>query len=475
MPRIDRRRSTYPPRQVDVGIVHLGLGAFHRAHQAVYLERWLDRNRGGEWGICAANIRSNREIVDRLTAGHCRYHVVEYRDREHVRIAEVQAIREALFAGEDRAPLIARMLAPGTRIVSLTVTEKGYCLQPASGELDPDDPGIAHDLARPKQARTAPGILLEAIRQRRRAGHPPFTVLSCDNMPANGARTRRAVLALAGQQSAALARWIDDNVPFPSSMVDRIVPAMTAEREDELAGLIGEPDPAAIACEAFSQWVIEDRFVAGRPDWENDGVEMVDDVQPFETMKLRLLNGAHSLLAYIGLARGKTTVAAAVADPALNALVREYFAEAAATLAPAAGLDPKCYQSALLERFGNDALEHRLEQIAMDGSQKLPQRWLDGALENLRQDRPISVTAEAVAAWMAYVRGENDSGASWRVDDPLAPRLAGCHRSERSVDDTVAALLAVREVFPAALAERDDFRAAVRAAYARLKDADADR
>jgi fructuronate reductase len=468
VPAITRRASTLDPAKVGIGIVHIGLGAFHRAHQAVYVERYLNRTGGGDWGICAANIRSNREIVDRLTAQGCRYHVAEYADAGHVALAEVRAIREALFAATDKRRLLARMTDPATKIVSLTVTEKGYGLSPAAGELKLDDAAVAHDLATPADPETAPGLVLEALRQRRDRGIGPFTVLCCDNMPDNGARTRHAVSALAARQSQPLQAFVQESVAFPATMVDRIVPAVTAGRLETLAELIGEADPAAVACERFSQWVIEDRFSAGRPDWEADGVEMVDDVRPFESMKLRMLNGAHSLIAYVGLHRGFDTVAEAIADPAVAALVRDFFAEAAATLAPTPGIEPEAYAAALLDRFANDALAHRLSQIAMDGSQKLPQRMLDAARINLEQGRGISATAAAVAAWIAYVRGADDAGNKWAVDDPLAVELAACHAGNRKLDDIVAAILSISAIFPAALAAHPGFRTAVTGAYTRL-------
>jgi fructuronate reductase len=465
---IERRVSHYAPERVGIGIVHIGLGAFHRAHQAAYLEAWLNRNGGGDWGICAANIRSNRTLVEQLNAQGCRYHIAEFADSAHVRITEIASIRRALFAGPDKRALLEQMTAPGTRIVSLSVTEKAYYLNPATGELLVDHADVVHDRANPATPRTAPGLVVEALKRRRAAELAPFTVLSCDNMPDNGRRTRRAIVTLAAEQSAALAEWIETAVACPSSMVDRIVPAVTDETRRRLDTLIGFDDPVAVACEAFSQWVIEDRFPEGRPDWEPDGVEMVADVRSYETMKLRMLNGAHSLLAYLGLQRGRSTVAEAIADPALSALVETFFEEAGATLDRGAGLDTAAYAATLMRRFGNDALEHRLSQVAMDGSQKLPQRWLEAALINLEQGRPISATAEAVAAWMAYVRGKDSSGRTYTVDDPLARKLADCHRRRHTAEDVVDALLGIREIFPERLAERPDFRNAVRRAYVDL-------
>jgi fructuronate reductase len=472
MPEIERRHSRYAPNSVQIGIVHIGLGAFHRAHQAAYLEHWLNRNNGGDWGICAANIRSNSQLVRQLQARDCRYHIAEFADREHVRLTEIGSIRRVLFARDEARELLEQMTTPATKIVSLTVTEKGYYLNPATGQVLFDDPAIAHDLDRPHAPRTAPGFVLEALRRRRTLGIAPFTVLCCDNMPANGERTRRAVCGLASRVSEDLASWIESDVAFPSTMVDRIVPALTPEMAGRLEELIGHADPAAVACEAFSQWVIEDRFPMGRPDWEADGVEMVDDVVPYETMKLRLLNGAHSLLAYVGLLDGLSTVAAAIAEPGLAALVTGYFDEAGATLT-AGPSEQAIYREALLARFRNDALDHQLRQIAMDGSQKIPQRWLDGVWINLERGRPVRATAHAVAAWMRYVRGSDGRGRQWQVDDPLASTLADCHRKHTNAREIASALLSIRSVFPEPLAQHEGFRHAVLAAFEQIVSSEA--
>ncbi|MAM58153.1 MAG: mannitol dehydrogenase [Salinicola sp.] len=455
---IEREPSRRPPS--GIGIVHLGLGAFHRAHQAVYLQRHLDRTGADDWGISSANIRANRTLVDQLRDGDCRYHVAEFSDSEHVTLREITAIREALYAGPDgpdRERLLARMSDPAVRIVTLTVTEKGYFLSPGSGELLTDAPAIAHDIAHPESPDTAPGTLLEALARRRSAGVPPFAVLCCDNMPHNGRRTRRAVVSLARHRDGELADWIDASVAFPSSMVDRIVPAMTDADRTRLAGL-GIDDPAAVVCETFSQWVVEDDFPLGRPDWEAEGVEMVADVAPFETMKLRLLNGAHSLLAYLGALAGIETVDAAVARPAFRQLLRHYWQQdAIPTLSLPAATDVAAYTDGLLARFGNDSLRHRLQQIAMDGSQKLPQRWLAGGVERSIDTADINVTALGVAGWIRYTAGTDLSGQPHPVDDPMAETFAALHR--RHGDDHAAlidAFLALDAVFPAAL--RDDRR-----------------
>lgn len=465
------------PKSGQIGIVHLGLGAFHRAHQAVYLERYRQRSGDGEWGVCSANLRSSVGLVDGLRAAGLRYHVAEYADSKNITLREIGVIEEALFSGRDadghwsrdREALLAQMASVDTRIVTLTVTEKGYFLNPASGELRVDDPMIVGDIASPQQPRTAPGLIVEALVRRQEAGIAPFTVLSCDNMPDNGKRTRQAVVQLAEQRDAELASWIANKVAFPSSMVDRIVPAMTDADFERLAAL-GVTDSNAVVCEAFSQWVVEDHFPLGRPNWEAEGVEMVADVEPFETMKLRMLNGSHSLLAYLGALAGIETVYDGINHDELRALLRRYMLdEAAPTLEMPKGIDLEAYADSLLARFANDSLRHRLQQIAMDGSQKLPQRWLTGAKERSAAGQSSPCVALGVAAWIRYTAGQDLQGNSYPVDDPLAKRFAELHqRHGRDPSTLVAAYLAMDDVVPNALAQDEAFAQAVLAAYQAL-------
>ncbi|WP_447045039.1 mannitol dehydrogenase family protein [Vreelandella sp. H-I2] len=464
-----------------IAIVHLGLGAFHRAHQAVYLERYRQRSGDDTWGVCSANLRSSVGLVDGLrAAGHC-YHVAEYADSESITLREIGVIEETLFSGRDgadegmdswgrdREALLARMASEDTRVVTLTVTEKGYFLNPASGELKVDDPMIIGDIASPQQPRTAPGLLVEALARRHEAGIAPFTVLSCDNMPDNGKRTRQAVVQLAEHRNAALASWIAREVAFPCSMVDRIVPAMTDADFERLA-VLGVSDPNAVVCEAFTQWVVEDNFPQGRPDWEAEGVEMVADVAPFETMKLRMLNGSHSLLAYLGALAGIETVYDGINHVELRALLRRYMLEEAApTLEMPGGIDLGAYADSLLARFANDSLRHRLQQIAMDGSQKLPQRWLSGALERSAAGQTSPCVALGMAAWIRYTAGQDLQDNSYPVDDPLAKRFAELHQKHGSDPSAlVAAYIAMDDVVPNALAQDEAFAQAVLAAYQAL-------
>ncbi|WP_394424973.1 mannitol dehydrogenase family protein [Vreelandella stevensii] len=460
-----------------IGIVHLGLGAFHRAHQAVYLERYRQRSGDTRWGVCSANLRSSVGLVDGLHAAGYRYHVAEYSSRETLTLRDIGVLEEALFTGcdaagqwgRDREVLLARMAAAETRIVTLTVTEKGYFLHPASGELRTEDPMVASDMATPERPRTAPGLLLEALARRYKAGVAPFTVLSCDNMPDNGKRTRQAVLQLAQLRDASLAQWIASEVAFPCSMVDRIVPAMT-EQDFERLSVLGVNDPNAVVCEAFSQWVVEDHFPMGRPEWEAEGVDMVADVAPFETMKLRMLNGSHSLLAYLGAVAGIETVFDGVNHTGLRTLLRRYMLEEAApTLDMPDGIDLDAYADSLLARFANDSLRHRLQQIAMDGSQKLPQRWLSGTLARRRHGGETPFVALGMAAWIRYTAGHDLHGQSYPVDDPLAQRFASLHQvHEGDCAGLVTAFLNMQDIVPGALAADSAFVACVSAAYRAL-------
>lgn len=476
------QRIDASPKSGQISIVHLGLGAFHRAHQAVYLERYRQRSGDSEWGVCSANLRSSVGLVDGLRDANYRYQVAEYADSDTLTLREIGVIEETLFSGcdssgnssgnragnwgRDREALLARMAAVDTRIVTLTVTEKGYFLNPASGELRLEDPMIIGDIASPQQPRTAPGLLVEALARRHAAGIAPFTVLSCDNMPDNGKRTRQAVVQLAEQRDVALASWIADKVAFPCSMVDRIVPAMTDVDFERLAAL-GANDPNAVVSEAFTQWVVEDNFPMGRPNWEAEGVEMVADVAPFETMKLRMLNGSHSLLAYLGALAGIETVFDGVNHAGLRALLRRYMLEEAApTLKMPEGIDLAAYADSLLARFANDSLRHRLQQIAMDGSQKLPQRWLSGALERSAAGLSSPCLALGMAAWIRYTDGEDLQGNRYSIDDPMANRFAELHQTHGGNSTAlINAFLAVDDVVPAVLAANQSFVDEVLSAY----------
>jgi fructuronate reductase len=368
-------RPGYDPRKVAIGIVHLGPGAFHRAHQAVYADALLHDD--PRWGICAVSLRT-RDLREALAPQDGLYTVAVLDAEVSWRV--IGSLREILVAADDADRIYRRLAAPTTRIVTLTVTEKGYCLD-GKGALDMAHPHIRHDLDHPRAPISAVGVLVEGLRQRREAGTAPFTKICCDNLTDNGRKLGAAVIALAESNDPDLAGWIETEAAFPCTMVDSIVPATDAALRNRVREVIGAQDHWPVQREAFSQWVIEDRFCNEMPDWSALGVTITDDVAGYESAKLRLLNGAHSTLAYIGLARGYTSVSEAMADTALAEFVRALMIE---DIKPSVriprGLDIDAYIEAVLQRFRNPAIRHELAQIAWDGSQKLPFRIL-GAIE----------------------------------------------------------------------------------------------
>ena len=439
-------RPAYDACGTGVGIVHLGIGAFQRAQTATYTDDALALS-PGDWGFCGVSLRSP-DVRDRLAPQDGLYTSVE-KSPDGIRRRVIGCVREVLFLGEDREHIQERIESPATQIVSLTVTEKGYCHDPATGQLNLAHPDIVHDLADSARPTSAVGLIVAALDARRAAGTPPFTVLCCDNLPHNGALLQGLTLAFARERDAALARWIEDHARFPSTMVDRIVPATTEGDIADNDAALGLHDAAPVVHEPFRQWVIEDRFVGARPAWERAGVQFVSDVAPFEAMKLRLLNASHSAFAYLGYLAGYDTIYQVAAQAEFVAFMRRLMREEVApTLALPAGVDIGAYQEALVRRFANPALPHRTWQIAMDGSQKLPQRILGTVRDNLAAGRKIDLLALAVAGWMRYVSGIDERGREIRISDPLAPefaRLAAVHRGDPGALAT--ALLSLHAIF----------------------------
>ena len=461
----ETRRPAYDRSGVTPGIVHLGIGAFHRAHQAVVIDDLLA---GGatDWGIVGASLRSP-DTRDALAPQDCLY-TVAVRSGAGTDHRIIGSVLGCEVATENPGQLIARLTNPATRIVSLTVTEKGYCHTPQTGELDGGHPDIVHDLQNPSTPRSAIGFLVAALARRRIAGEVPFTVLSCDNLSANGQTIGRLVMQFAALRSRDLAKWIEAEVAFPSTMVDRIVPETTDADRAAVSSAIGMIDTWPVVTEPFTQWIVEDRFSSGRPDFAAAGVQMVSDVKPFEHMKLRLLNASHSALAYLGYLAGHETIAAVMTDDRFAAFARQVMEDAAPTLAMPAGTDLAGYSASLLHRFANPALHHRTWQIAMDGSQKLPQRLLATIEERMRLGLPIDTHALAVAGWMRYVTAKDEQGNPIDVRDPLAPKLAAIAEAAGPVAERLApALLEVDSIF-GALGTDPRMRGAVTAALAKL-------
>ncbi|MFQ1702819.1 mannitol dehydrogenase family protein [Loktanella agnita] len=449
-----------------IGMVHLGPGAFFRAFNAVYTDAAMQAE-GGDWGIAAVSLRSPTARDQMAPQGGVYTSCTLAPGGLQAQV--IGAVSKLLVAPEDPGAVVDLMADPKVKIVSLTITEKGYCHSPATGRLDLSHPDIAYDLENLATPRSAMGLICAALAQRRQAGAGPFTVLSCDNLPANGALTRQMVLDFARSLSPELADWIAEAVPFPSTMVDRITPATTDADIDRLDAETGYRDPAMVVHEPFRQWVIEDNFACGRPAWEIAGAQFVKSVEAHELMKLRCLNGTHSTLAYLGYLAGYDTIAACVADPDFAALCEALWRDEILPTVPAPeGEDLPAYAAALLDRYRNPAIRHRTWQIAMDGSQKLPQRLLGTIRDNLDQGRVPLRLCLAVAAWMRYVGGVDEKGQSIDVRDPLADTLKVASDGADSAEAKVAALLAFDDIFAPALAADPGFRAAVTAAYQAL-------
>lgn len=449
----------FDPRDLPIGIVHFGVGAFHRAHQALYTQEAIGLQ-PGPWGISGVVPRLP-DVRPALVPQDGLYAVIERRQGT-LTAKVVGSVREVLFAPEQMEAVVVRLAAPTTRVVTLTITEKGYCLDPATSRLNETNPEIVHDLTEKEPPLTAIGQIAYGLAARRRLGGGRLTILSCDNIMENGKVTERALMRFLELADRDLAAWVADNVTFPSSMVDRIVPAATEDSLAEVERQIGLRDEAGIVCESFRQWVIEDAFAAGRPAWEEAGAMVVADVVPYETMKLRLLNGSHSTLAYLGYLSGYQTIAAAIGDPGLRALVEGMMQhEVSPTLKVPGGVDLGVYRGNLLERFADPGLAHRTWQIAMDGSQKLPPRLLKPISERLRAGQPYKRMALAVAGWMRYVTGFDEAGKPIDVVDPQAEVLQAIARDAGRDAATLAGRYCdIGEIF-GEIGQVPEFRAAV--------------
>ncbi len=436
-------RPGYDRQARKTGIFHLGMGNFHRAHQAVYTDAVL-AGTGGDWMIAGANL-FNPATGNRLSAQSGLYSIL-VRDGSESRIQVIGAIREVFFAKDDPAALIDAMSDRNIRIISLTITEKGYFVP--DHEI-PDDTPVS-----------APGYLVAALQRRRERGYGPLTLLSCDNLVGNGDVLRQSILELADRKDSRLANWIDTNVSFPNSMVDRIVPAPSEDLVQEAESLLGVRDEACLGTERFSQWVIEDTFSAGRPAWEEAGVVFSPEVHRYEAMKLRLLNGAHSAIACLGLLAGKSTVAEVMADGEICRFVADLMrAEISPEVIAPEGTTTGDYIDMLHTRFRNHHLNHPCRQIAMDGSRKLAQRLFPVASERLGKGKDIDRICLVIAAWMLYTRGVDARGDPAEVVDPLSEVLKSmADQYHRSPELWVGKLLHETDVFPDALATSMRFR-----------------
>ncbi len=454
-------RPGYRPQAHGAGILHLGLGAFHRAHQAVYTDDALAAA-GGDWRIIGANLHS-RTVPEALAAQNGFYTVLERGSETRARIIAAHA---ATIAG-DAAAVLRAACDPAIRIVTLTVSEKGYGIDRVAMDLDPAHPDVAADLAQPARPRGVLGLLTAALSARRAAGSAPFTLLSCDNLPDNGHLLRAGVLGFARRTDPDLADWIAGHVAFPCCMVDRITPAPSAATAADVMALTGREDRACVETEPFRQWVIEDRFPAGRPAWEAGGAQFTGDVRAWEAMKLRMLNGAHSLIAYAGQLAGLATVREVMADAGLAALIARHMRAAAATLPGGAGLDPEAYGRALAVRFANPGLAHATAQIAMDGTEKLPQRWFAPATELLVAGGDLRPYAFASALWLGWLAALAREGKA--PPDPRGAQLLALAQAAGGDPEGLSGILALPGLAAPALRTAPGFRAPLLAVLARLQ------
>ncbi|SDP65909.1 mannitol 2-dehydrogenase [Pedococcus dokdonensis] len=429
---------TYDRSQVTASIVHFGVGGFHRSHEAVYLDTLMNQGQALEWGICGVGVLPHdRRIIDTLDAQRGLYTVVVKHPDGKWSAQVVGSIVEVVFAPADPGYVVDRLADDRTRIVSMTITEGGYLVNQETGEFDAGDPGIQQDLAPGAVPHTVFGYVVAALARRRDQGRAPFTVMSCDNLPDNGDVAKRMICAFARLKDPGLADWMEANVAFPNSMVDRITPVTTEQDIERLTDQFGVTDLWPVVCEPFSQWVLEDRFTQGRPPFEDAGVQLVEDVVPYELMKLRLLNASHQALCYLGYLAGHTYAHEVCQDPLFVRMLATFMEqEASPTLQPVPGVDLADYRRQLLERFANPEIRDPLTRLCAESSDRIPQWLVPVIRHNLRTGGAIDVSALVVASWARYAEGLDERGrpidvvdrrreavtaaAARRHEDPLA-------------------------------------------------------
>ena len=451
-------RPQYDRAQVRVGIVHLGVGGFHRAHQAMYLDRLMNDGQAMDWGICGVGLLPGDRRMDEVLRSQDGLYTLVVKHPDGTRTARViGSIVRYRYAPDDPVAVVEELAEPRTRIVSLTVTEGGYNLRPGTGRFDDTNPEVLKDLSTGVNPTTLFGFLTEALRLRRARGLPGFTVVSCDNIEGNGDVARESLSAFASLRDPELGDWIRASVRFPNSMVDRITPATTDADRQELLSRYGVRDDWPVQCEPFSQWMLQDDFLdSARPPLENAGVTLVPDVRPYELMKLRLLNAGHQALAYLGYLAGHRLVHEASQDPALAGFLLSYLAEAVPTLQPVPGIDLAEYQQSLLTRFSNPSISDTLARLATDGSDRIPKFLLPVISENLAAGRDVRRSAAVLAGWARYCEGVDFHGRPIEVRDHLADRLQA---NARRQDADPLAFVADRELF-GDLVDSEAFRAA---------------
>ncbi len=405
------------------GLVHIGVGGFNRTHLAIYLDDLLargDSSRWGEFGI--GLLPGDKQIHAALTEQDFLYgHLQVDTEEEHYRV--IGSLVGHLYAPESSEAVLGKLASPDCAIVSLTVTESGYFIEDASGRFLADHDDVRHDLEHPDCPRTWLGYVTEASYRRMQLGRPPFTLLSCDNLQANGATARNALLSFAGARSTVLQKWMETNISFPNSMVDRITPRTTEDNRAQIVNKFGVLDLSPVVSEPFRQWVLEDAFVTGRPAWELVGAQMTTDVAAYEKTKMRLLNGGHSAIGYAADLLGHSTIADALADPLLQELLKQFMAEVRPTLRQLPGIDLGAYTATIVQRFSNTAIRDQVARICSDGSTKMAKFILPSLVDLLEGKQFPRILPFVIASWLHYLRGYDESGLKLSISDPLIAYL----------------------------------------------------
>ncbi|PAA14736.1 mannitol dehydrogenase family protein [Pseudomonas fragi] len=463
-------KPAYLASQTRHGIAHIGVGGFHRAHQAFYTDALMNRGRDLDWSICGIGLRDeDRKVRDDLASQDYLYTLFELGDGDDTQSRIIGSISDMLLAEDSIQAVIEKLASPGIRIVSLTITEGGYCIDDSSGEFMSALPQIQHDLAHPDSPRSVFGVLCAALARRRANGTRAFTLMSCDNLPHNGAVARKALLAFAALSDIGLHDWIGAHVSFPNAMVDRITPMTSNAHRLQLHDELGIDDAWPVVCEPFIQWVLEDKFADGRPAWETVGVQLTDDVTPYEEMKIKLLNGSHLALTYLGFLKGYRFVHETMNDPLFVAYMRAYMdKDVTAQLAPVPGIDLEAYKNTLVQRFSNQAIADQLERVCSDGSSKLPKFTVPTINRLIADGAELKRAALVVAAWALYLKGVDENGQIYAIPDP---RAAFCQALVADDALIVQRLLSVEEVFGSAIPRSAEFVAAFEWCLNSLRDA----
>ncbi|WP_138441290.1 mannitol dehydrogenase family protein [Marinobacter alexandrii] len=450
------------------GIVHIGVGGFHRAHEAAYTHQLLQAGGSADWSICGVGLREADRTMQQVLSGQDHlYTLIELGADNTNATSVIGSITDFLFAPEEQDAVLEKLASPQVKIVSLTITEGGYNVDDNTGRFNEGHPDIRYDLQNPQQPRTVFGYLTEALDRRRARNLPPFTVMSCDNLPENGHVARAALLAFANLRDADLASWIEANVSFPSSMVDRITPGTNDKHRQWLKEHYDLEDGWPVICEPFCQWVLEDDFCNGRPEWERVGVQFTDDVAPYERMKIRLLNASHSAMAYLGYLAGYRYTHEVMADERFSQFIRSFMDEdVTPILGEISGIDVPAYKQTLIERFSNPQMGDELARLCMDGSSKIPKFLVPTVQTLVNEGRPLSRVAMIIASWALYLRGQDEKGQHHEINDPLAARLKSAVKDRANLTSD---FLGMADIFGTTLANSSDFEEAFEAELDKLE------